>query len=150
MERWKEFKDHLEPGTTHAFLVHAYSTNTSSGMGFKPAQHLCSFLNQREARAFNSAFLLTYNKLLEECDPEKITDFSSEFAEELVNMHETREHWMRDCERAADAMFNSVVMEAFGLEYPDEHIMRRPWESDIPIDNWEFGQTLFDVECEDD
>lgn len=134
--KWNPWKDTLKPYTTHAFLVHAFSSKSESGMNFIPVLHLCSFLNQNEARVFNAAYLTHYNKLYEEGDVVALNDLSTRFGEALQDMSSMRDHWMEECERAAGSIMNSELFDVFGFKHPEVRNAYRPWEAEIPVDEW--------------
>lgn len=143
--RWNPWKLILRPYTTHAFLVRAFSSNTESGMNFHPALHLCSFLNQEEARFFNAAYLLHYNKLYEEGDVQAINDLSMTFGQALQDMEDMREHWTSLCSQAANTIIDTGLFAEFGMKHPAAPL-DKPWESDIIVDDFPF-EICLDEEC---
>lgn len=117
--RWGKWKDKLEPYSVHAFLIKTYNTKGGSGQGFCPEVHLCEFVNIKEARAFNSAYLTKYNKIYHDANAEQATEFACEFAMRLMDVQEEREEWLEVAERAAQRAFAKEIWADFFGEYPE-------------------------------
>lgn len=138
-DRWEEWKHHLTPYSSHAFLVRSYNAKTDSGMGFMPIAHLCEFLNLHEARVFNSAYLTKYNKLKDLDDPiEELNTLAGDFGNALLDMAELREDWMELCERTARSVFSRDVMMEFFGDNPTPLPRATPWDKDL------FDTSFFD------
>lgn len=129
--RWSKWKNLLQPYSVHAFLVRSYNTRSDSGMGFVPDTHLCEFMNAKEARIFNAAYLTKYNKIYENSSIEEVNAFTCEFGNTLLDMQLEREEWEDVCERAANRAFSSAMSKEFLLSVPRKVPADFDWQRDI-------------------
>lgn len=130
-DRWGEWTNTLTPYSCHAFLVRSYNTKTDSGMGFVPVSHLCEFLNLKEARVFNAAYLLKYNKAKDISSIDEMNDLAGTFGTALLDMAEMREEWEEVCERSARTAFQGDVLREFFGDNPIPLTSHKPWDADL-------------------